>query len=76
MKTLITAILISVFALTSSLALADKPVDKKADTAWMYVLVSEKGKITKNDSGYTLMMDRKDITNMLMFSDRPARSVM
>ena len=56
MKTLITAILISVFALTSSLAFADKPMDNKADTAWMYVLVSEKGKIARSDDGYALII--------------------
>ncbi len=43
------------------------------ETAWMYVLVSDKGKITKNDSGYILVVNRKDFSNLLMFSDRPAR---
>ena len=73
MKALITALLIAAFAFTSSFAFADKPAGEKANISWMYVLVSEKGKITKSDNGYTLTMDRKDLTNMLMFSDRPAR---
>ena len=73
MKKLITALLVAAFAFTSSFALADKPMATKSDIAWMYVVVSEKGKITKGDNGYTLTIDRKNLTNMLMFSDRPAR---
>lgn len=74
MKKLISTLLIVTLVFTATISLAVPELDSnKSDTNWMVVLVSSSGKIVKYESGLTLILNRKDITNMLQFSERPAR---